>query len=178
MDSGKVELREFYNDFAPPPYVYRTVRALLSSVPSKYIQGLDCVVLTNQSGHPRRHRLGTLPSRKRRLPKSQILGLYHQAHRGSRPWIELYVDKIAPKTFRHLWIPLLRDGRFGKVLFHEIGHHIHATAVPEHQEKEDVADIWAKKLSKNFARRKYWYLIPIAKPLARLLRAWSRWLRR
>jgi len=94
MDSDKVELREFYNDYDPPPYVRKTVRALLSSVPNKYVQGLDCVVLTNQSGHPRRHRLGKTTSRKRRYPQSQVLGRYHPAHRGNQPWIELYVDNI------------------------------------------------------------------------------------
>jgi hypothetical protein len=68
----------------------------------------------------------------------------------------------------------LRDHRFGDVLFHEIGHHIHATIKPEHREKEDVADVWGKKLRTNFAREKYWYLIRVAKPLAWSIRAWSR----
>jgi hypothetical protein len=114
--------------------------------------------------------LGKVSSRKRRYPRSQVLGLYHGAHREGRAWIELFVDNIAATTPRYGQIPIVRDLSFGKVLFHEIGHHAHATVAPEHREKEDVAGAWAKKLGKKFMRRKYWFLIP----LLPLLRAWAR----
>jgi hypothetical protein len=71
------------------------------------------------------------------------------------------------------WIPFVRDGSFGLVLFHEIGHHVHATVAPEYLEKEDVADAWAKRLWKKFARQKYWFLVPVAP----LLRAWVKVIR-
>jgi hypothetical protein len=32
------------------------------------------------------------------------------------------------------------------VLYHEIGHHIHAEHKPVHEEKENVADDWSHKL--------------------------------
>jgi hypothetical protein len=51
----------------------------------------------------------------------------------------------------------MRDVIFGHVLFHEIGHHIHHTIRPEHNEKEDVVDTWAGKLNANFIRKTYWY---------------------
>lgn len=45
-----------------------------------------------------------------------------------------------------VWIPLLREISIGEVLYHELGHHIHACARPEHREKEDVADDWGRKM--------------------------------
>ena len=177
MSSDNPEIREFYNNYQPPRYALRTVKKLLYSVPAKYLDGLDCVVLTNQSGQPRRIRLGKVTSRKRRLPQSQVLGKYHPAGRaGQLPWIELFVDNLAAGTDAsgHGWLPFIRYACFGLVLFHEIGHHIHATITPEHREKEDVADDWGKKLLRSFIRRKYWYLAPIRKPLGRFLKEWSK----
>jgi len=55
-----------------------------------------------------------------------------------------------------------------QVLFHEIGHHIHRTVRPEHNEKEDVADKWAGKLNGNFVRKKYWYAIPVLIPAVKV----------
>ena len=65
-------------------------------------------------------------------------------------------------------MPILRDVVFGQVLFHEIGHHIHRTVRPEHNEKEDVADKWAGKLNGNFVRKKYWYAIPVLIPAVKV----------
>jgi hypothetical protein len=44
------------------------------------------------------------------------------------------------------------------VLFHEIGHHVHATVRPEFREKEDIADDWGKKLTGNYIFNRYWYV--------------------
>jgi hypothetical protein len=183
---SEVSLREFYNDYVPPRYVFKTVRTLLNSIPEKYVRGLDCVVLTNQSGLPRRDRLGKTTSRKRRLPQSSVAGRYHPAWQGKLPWIEIFVDKICTEPpngggLIRRWLgtlPLTREFLLGRVLFHEVGHHAHATVAPEHREKEDVADAWARRLSKNFIRNKYWYLVPVRKPMAWLLRAWAAELRR
>src|ERR1700676_4947872 len=87
-------IREFYNDFVPPRYVRKLVTNLLFSVPGKYLRGLDCVVLTNQSGAPRRHRLGKVTSRKRRVPQSRVFGRYYRAHNGKPAWMELFVDNL------------------------------------------------------------------------------------
>lgn len=69
---------------------------------------------------------------------------------------------------------MIRDVCFGRVLFHEIGHHIHATMRPEYGDEEDVADIWVKKLAITFMRKKYWFLMPVARPLARLIEILTR----
>jgi hypothetical protein len=44
------------------------------------------------------------------------------------------------------------------VLFHEIGHHVHARVRPEFREKEDVADDWGKKLLRNYVHEQYSYI--------------------
>jgi hypothetical protein len=55
----------------------------------------------------------------------------------------------------------------GKVLYHEIGHHIHAVHRPVHEQRENVADDWSGKSTKLFYRRHYWYLFPFLYVLAR-----------
>ncbi len=64
-----------------------------------------------------------------------------------------------------LWFPILKRFALAQTLYHELGHHIHYTIRPEYKEKEDVADEWGKKLGGVFFRRKYWYLIPIARTI-------------
>jgi hypothetical protein len=49
---------------------------------------------------------------------------------------------------------------FSDVLYHEIGHHIHATRRPEHREKEDVAEKWKARLESKFILGRYWYFFP------------------
>ena len=156
--TNEVSIREFYNDFAPPRYVRHLVSRLLFSVPSKYTVGVDAVVLTNQSGAPRRWRLGKVTSRGRRFPQDRVRGRYHHAYKGSPAWIELYVDKLVAGLSSYRFVPLVRTAIFGKVLFHEIGHHVHTTIRPEFREKEDVADNWGKKLMANYFRTHYWYV--------------------
>jgi hypothetical protein len=164
-------IREFYNDFVPPRYVRRLVGRMVSSVPTKYLQGLDCVVLTNQSGHPRRYRLGKVTSRRRRVPQSRVLGRYYRAHHGKPAWIELFVDNLSAVVSLHPFFPFFRTAVFGNVLFHEIGHHIDATIRPEFREKEDVADSWSKKLLKLYFRERYRFPRPVSKLIGWMLKA-------
>lgn len=171
--NSPVPIREAYRGYIPPAYVIRTVAKLLRSTPEKYLAGLDCVVLTNLAGQPRRNRLGKLPRRGRKVRRDQVAGLYHPAWQGDPPWIELYIDKIIVKN-APLWIPLLRDFMIADVLYHELGHHIHYCLRPEHREKEDVADNWSKKLFADHVRRTYWYLMPLLVPFAKMFRAIKR----
>jgi hypothetical protein len=171
--NSPVLIREAYRAYVPPGYVLQTVAKLLRSTPGKYLVGLDCVVLTNLAGQPRRYRIGKLPRRGTKISRDHVAGLYHPAWQGNPPWIELYIDKIVVKS-AGLWIPLLRDFMVGRVLYHELGHHIHYRVRPEHKEKEDVADEWSKKLFANHVRRTYWYLMPLLVPFAKLFRAIKR----
>ena len=126
-------------------------------------------MLTNTAGLSRRDRVGKVWSRKRKFDKSQILGRYHPGSGTSSPYIELRVDRIILGLDRFTSrMPILRDVVFGQVLFHEIGHHIHRTVRPEHNEKEDVADKWAGKLNGNFVRKKYWYAVPVLIPALKI----------
>ncbi len=168
---ARTAIREFYNDFIPPRYVLKLVGNMVSSVPTKYLHGLDCVVLTNQSGHPRRYRLGKVTSRERRVPQSRVLGRYHRAHHGKRAWIELFVDNLSAAVGQSPLTPFIRTAIFGQVLFHEIGHHIDATIRPEFREKEDVADSWSKRLGRIYFRERYRFPRPIAKLIGWTLRA-------
>jgi hypothetical protein len=144
-------------------------------VPSKYVNGLDCIILTNTGALSRRDRVGKVWSRKRKFSKAGVRGFYHHGSRNSRPYIELRVDAIIESTEKGaLWMPFLRNIAFGHVLFHEIGHHIHFTIRPQYDEKEDVADTWAGKLNLNFIRRRYWYAVPILIPALKIYRIMRR----
>lgn len=169
-EHGDVRINEAYSGYRPPADVAKVVRRLLARVPDQYLRGLDCVVLTNLSGQPRRKRLGKTTSRGRRIPRSRIAGLYHGKWKGQPPWIELYVDQILSRWPRWtLWIPFLRDFSIADVFYHELGHHVHLSLRPEYLEKEDVADSWRKKFMIEFIRREYRYLIPLFRA-AKLLR--------
>ena len=170
-----IRIIEAYSDFQPSFNAKKVVYKLLSTVPGKYLQGLDCVVLLNESGLPRRDRVGKVRSRRRKLARSRIRGLYHPEFHGRLAYIELRIDKICASLGKlSSRIPIARFLVFGHVLFHEIGHHIHHTVRPEHKEKEDVADDWAGKLSANMLRRNYWYLMPILLPVSKLYRLMRR----
>jgi len=160
LSTIEIRINEAYRDYTPPFNAAAIVHKLLRTVPVKYLQGLDCVVLTNDIALSRKDRVGRVWCRKRKYDKSRVLGRYRPRSRTCLPYIELRVDKLVaafkavPLPFR---VPFLRDVIFGHVLFHEVGHHIHHTIRPEHNEKEDVADTWAGKLNANFVRKTYWY---------------------
>ena len=138
-DTSKVQVKEAYRDYVPHVDAASIVQQLLQTVPDKYLTGLDCVVLTNETGLSRRDRVGKVWSRKRKFDKSSVLGRYNGRVGKSLPYIELRVDKIIRGLQGvPLRIPILRNIVFGQVLFHEIGHHIHRTVRPEHNEREDV----------------------------------------
>lgn len=87
-------------------------------------------------------------------------GLYHYAQKGKTAWLEIFVDRILEGWDRGFWLklPLVRDFLLAPVLFHEIGHHIHATVRPEFQEREDVADRWQVKLETIYYRKERPYI--------------------
>jgi len=134
-ESDQIKVVEAYEDYEPPFDASSVVRELLNSVPGKYLRGLRCVVLTNETALSRRDRKGKVWSRRRKVDKCRILGRYHNGtHPNDRSaYIELRVDKIVVKVDRApLWFPIPRDLVFGYVLFHEVGHHIHNTTQPEY----------------------------------------------
>jgi len=147
---------QFTNGYVPPFDVVASVEEMLDSVPPKYLNWLSEIVLTNTSGLPRKLRRSMTKSRGRKVRQAASAGLYFQAWNGRPARIKIYVDNTLRNWERGLWLKLsfYRDMLLGNVLFHEIGHHIHATVRPEHRESEDVADIWKLRLYRNYLRRR------------------------
>jgi hypothetical protein len=161
---------DFRGGYTPPFDVAGVVEKMLASVPPKYLNGLSEVVLTNTKGLPRKLRRSVTKSRKRKVKIVETAGLYHQAWQGRQARIEIFVDNAlgAPHGvwLRWLWRGgLFKESGLREVIFHEIGHHIHTTVRPEHRGKEDVADVWKLRLSRNYFRQRH----PILRMLFRIV---------
>jgi hypothetical protein len=146
-----------YSGYQPPFDVAPIVRRMLDSVPPQYLSGLSEVVLTDSASLSRKRRRSVTKSRQRKVSMVQARGLYHPTSQGARAWIEIFVDNVLRGWEKGLWlrIPLIREGRVGDVLFHEIGHHIHFTHRPEYREREDVADVWKVRLERGYIESRH-----------------------
>src|SRR5258708_1471683 len=135
------EIIENYKNFEPPAKFRISLEELLDAAPEKYLVGLDAIVLTNQTALTRDERRRKTWSRNRKIRLADARGWYQRGTRISPANICLYVDNIMrseqPGVRR---IPILRYEALGTVLFHEIGHHIHAAHKPVFKGKENVAE--------------------------------------
>jgi len=133
-------------DYTPPPTFRQLVQDLLKAVPPLYLVGLK-TILTNQAGETRDRKRQKVWSRNRKIKLADARGYYSQATRSSQATICLHVDNILngmrPWEVR---VPLWCYEPLATVLYHEIGHHIHAEHKPVFKGREDVADDWSKKL--------------------------------
>lgn len=160
--STRPEIVENYKDFEPPATFDKMLEELLDAVPPKYFVGLRTIVLANQSALTRDQRRQKIWSRNRKVRLAEARGCYYRATGSSPATVWLYVDNILrsePPWFRRT--PILRYEALGTVLYHEIGHHIHAVHVRVYEGKEDVAEDWSGKLFGRFLRLRYWYLRPV-----------------
>jgi hypothetical protein len=174
-----VEIIEHYRDYAPPIDMTRAVSELLSGTDPGHLRGLATVVLTNASALSGGRRRGRSWSRGRKAKHTEVRGLYHAAWRGDPAWIELFVDNMTEGVPTWLLrVPLGRTLTLGSVVFHEIGHHLHATRHPEHREQEDVADTWAKTLGNQYSQRRHPTARTVLRPVLWALRPIVAWLRR
>lgn len=148
---------QFVAGYVPPFDVGATVERMLDSVPPKYLNGLSEIVLTNTAGLSRKQRRSVTKSRGRKVKQAASAGLYFQAWKGRPAWIKIYVDNALKNWEKGFWLKLsfYREMLLGHILFHEIGHHIHATVRPEHRETEDVADVWKLRLERNYFRQRH-----------------------
>jgi hypothetical protein len=157
------EIVENYRDFTPPANFRKLLFDLLRDVPPKYLAGLKTVILSNKSALTRDQRKRKLWSRTRNIRMADALGSYKAAWRSAPASITLYVDNIVRREPGFIWkIPAVRYLPIASVVYHEIGHHIHAVHEPVYKGKEDVADYWSRRLGRAFFKRRYWYLIPVA----------------
>lgn len=166
----KPSVVENYRDFEPPTQVKKLVEDLLEAVPQKYLAGLKTIVLSNQAALTRDQRRQKTWSRSRKYPLAKARGAYYEATNQRPATVWLFVDNMVRMWPRSLWkIPLLRYAELSEVLYHEIGHHIHAVHKPVYDGEENVAEDWSRKLSGRFYRTHYWYLMPVLYPLAALI---------
>lgn len=160
---------ESYRDFVPPPNFKQCVETLLRYVPAEHLVGLKTIVLTNRAGLTSRKRKQKVWSRNRKVQLATALGSYSHASRTTSAEVWLYVDNIVEAGIAWWYrIPVLRYLVASDVLYHEIGHHIHATHVRVYNGPENVAEDWSRKLRKIFYRRHYWYLFPFLFVFAKL----------
>lgn len=148
-----------FSGYNPPCNVVKMVRGMLDSVPEKYLVGLSEVVLTNAAALTRSRRRSVTRSRGRKVRQNEARGLYHPAFQKREAWIEIFVDNTLRPWESGWWKYMGTHGMaLAEVLFHEIGHHIHATVRPEYRETEDVADVWKVRLERNYRRYRHrWF---------------------
>ena len=161
-EKHSIIIREAYQDYQPPFDVAATVNRLLNGVPQKRLAGLKTVVVASSQNLSKPVRKSKAHARGISYELGTCRGRYHQEWKSEPAWIELWADNILrhwPRAI--LCFSLLRDLAVSDVLFHEIGHHIHFTQVPEHKEREDVAEKWERRLNRHYYRRQYWHLFPL-----------------
>jgi hypothetical protein len=166
-----IEIKSAYLDYEPPFDVERAVRRMLDLTPPEHLAGLRTIVLRNAAGLNHERRRSKTLSRKRKVAIARCRGLYHQRWKGEPAWIEIFVDNVFRDCPRPLlWFSILRESYLGDIVFHELGHHVHFTKVPEHREREDVAEKWKKRLGRIYFRKRFWYLLPALIPLIKLIK--------
>ncbi len=139
---------------------------MVRAVHAQYLAGLDRIVLRDAGA------LGAEEKKKRRSRKGKVLlGSYYPAGKTAPAYIDLYVDEISNSWFPWMMrVGFLRDLLISKVLFHEVGHHVHRRIFPGHGDPEAAAESWRRVLTREAMHRRYWYLVPLFKPVSRLLR--------
>ena len=157
--STKVKIDEEYYNYRPPVRVYGSVEVLLRYVPEEHLEGLRTITVTN-SDYMRKWLKGKYTHEKGRFRAADCRGIYSDG----RIW--LILDQICDAEL-FMIIPPVKTFFIGEVLYHEIGHHIHAMAQPGfRKDKEAFADECRDKLMQTFMRQRYWYLTGVLRCLS------------
>ena len=169
-NSSNIELQEHYKDYTPPLNVSKVFRRLISGVPNERLVGLKYIILKNSKALNHKDRRRKTWSRKRKVTLSKCYGWYSEKWEGRPAHIEIIVDNILePWPRALLYFSFFKDLLFADTLFHEIGHHIHKTQAPEYREREDVAEKWSRILSRQYFRKRYWYIMVLLWPFKALI---------
>ncbi len=130
---------------------------------------MQSVILNVSSGLNRKSRRQKTLSRKRKVAVADCQGVYNQKWHDGPATIQLFVDNIIGN--KPIWIFKILFFRrliFAEVLFLKLWHHILYTAATEFKDREDVAEVCRKRLTKEYNNKRYRYLKPL-KPLLRFL---------
>jgi hypothetical protein len=169
------EIIESFRDFEPPAKFRGIVVDLIKYVPQEFLVGLQSITLTNRFALGRNQKRQKIWSQNRKILLADALGYYTAETRSSQASIVLHVDNITGMWGAWLFrLPLFQYVPTADVLYHEIGHHIHAAHRPVYKGKEDVAEHWRRKLWSRFLRQRYWYLFPALYVVAKIFRIFQR----
>ena len=168
-----LKIQEKYEDYEPSKRIIKSIHRLIRFTPKRYLLGLQIIILTNKAAFNRRYRKKKTKSRKRKISLMECYGWYDHKWKNNPARIVLLIDNIIDG--HPSWVlrfNFTTDMLLGRIFYHELGHHIHATQSPEFVEREDVAEKWKKRLGRRFWWRRYWYIaIPFRaiEPLVGLL---------
>ena len=156
------QITEYYKNYSPPFDIKEIISRLIKGVNPKYLIGLDCIILTNKGALNSDRKKQKIKLKQHKVTLRDSLGLYYRKQNNKKAYIELFVDNILNNfSGKVIRISFFKNVAFSKVLFHEIGHHIHFTQKPMYKDREMVADKWGIILSRRYLGKKYWYLIPV-----------------
>lgn len=158
-----------FREFKPRADFRGSVERLLEYVPPEYLVGLESVVLKDRTA-PAKVRWD-----RRNASDAEMAACYLRATKGRDAVIEMYVDVIMTGAPRWLMtLAWFRELMLSKTFFHEIGHHVHRAIAPDSREPEAAANYWRDKLGRDLMRRRFWFLVPLRRPLRWYLRVRSR----
>ncbi len=162
--ASKLKIVEQYQDYSPPVRVNEAVRLLMRHVPAEHLEGLHEIVLTNSASLLTSLK-GNFTAGGQRFRAADRRGFYWNGR------ICLVIDQIFrqyPESL--LLVPMFKTWLIGKILYHEVGHHIHRLVQPGYRDKkEEFADEWRDKLLAAFVNKRYWYLAIVIRGYDRFL---------
>jgi len=165
-----VEIQENYKNYDAPRAALKSAERMVRYTPQKYLIGLNYINLTNTDALKRKYRRQKTKFRKRKISLNHSAGWYVEKWNKQPAYIDLLNDKIfLDYPSWALKIGFVSDIALSGTFFHELGHHIHKTQAPEHNEMEDVADKWKSRLSRKYFWKRYWHIMLLILPLKPLL---------
>jgi hypothetical protein len=151
--------------FDSPINFRRSIERLLEGIPAKYLAGLDCVVLRDTSG------FSQYEKKRSEHDRTKVLtGAYYRRARKTPPRIHLFVDNIVGRNSFWLRMALIRELLLAGPLFHELGHHIQESIIPEHKDKEATAEAWSQRLTREYFQSHYRYTLPMLRVLRAIIK--------
>lgn len=161
-----VEVQENYKNYTSPKVALKSIKRMIRYTQKEFFTGLDYINLTNTDALNRKYRRKKTKSRKRKVSLNNCEGWYVEKWGDQPAHIDLLIDNIYfdyPNWL--LRVGFISDIALSPTFFHELGHHIHKTQKPEHDEREDVANRWGSRLSKQYFWKRYWHIMILILPL-------------